>query len=124
MNHRGQVLVAAVLLLTPGCSSKPASPPYEPTQAVETLGAALDAWCAGQVDSLAKRQPPIRFEDDDFRSGLVLVTYELVPREGPIRAHDDVSVHLSLRDQQGATHEKTVVYQVTLEPSLAVLRND
>ena len=78
----------------------------------------------GQVDSLTKRQPPIRFEDDDLRSGLTLVAYELSPRDGPIRAYDDVSVKVSLRDRQGATFEKTVVYQVTLEPNLAVLRGD
>ncbi len=118
------ILATALTCSIAGCSTKPAPPPYESTQATDSLRAALDAWRDGQLDSLTKRQPPLRFEDDDLRSGLILVTYELVPRDQPIQAYEDISVNVTLRDREGAAQEKTVVYQVTLEPSLAVLRND
>jgi len=52
------------------------------------------------------------------------VTREHRRLDRPFVEHDDVSVEVSLRDRQGATLEKTVMYQVTLEPNLAVLRND
>lgn len=124
MNHRYLLLTTVVIIACVGCSAKPTKPPYESTQALATLRTTLDAWRDGHLDALAERQPPIRFEDDDQRSGQTLVAYNLLPSDQPAQAFEDISVNMTLRDGDGATHEKTVVYQVTLEPSLAVLRND
>jgi hypothetical protein len=113
-----------VLLLVAGCSSASQPTTYDSKRAEETLVLALDAWKQGRVGSLAKRVPPLRFEDEDCRSGLRLTEYRLEPREQPLRPFDDVRVVLVLRDRRQNRLEKTVAYQVSLEPKPAVLRND
>jgi len=113
-----------LLLLTTGCSSNPPATPYDSEQAREVLVQALEAWKQGEAHALATRHPPIRFEDDDYRTGTQLIGFRLPHRDEPLRPFEDVEVVLTLRNRQGATVEKTVVYQVALEPALAVLRND
>lgn len=117
-------LALGLLLVTGACSSRPPLPPYDSKQAEHTLVATLDAWKQGQAYLLAQRVPPIRFEDEDYRSGLWLTDYRLSAPEIGVRAFVDVPVTLSLRDRQGKGFEKNVAYQIALEPRLAVLRSD
>src|SRR5215470_3125862 len=108
-----------------GCTrSAPPAGAYDRSAARETLVAALDAWQRGQGGQLAQRQPPIRFADDDFRSGSRLVAYELAEADGLFGPHQDVPVKLTLLDRRGRTVTKSVSYQITLSPGLAVLRTD
>lgn len=117
-------LALGLLLIVGSCSSRPPLPPYDSKQAEQTLVTALDAWKQGQAYLLAQRVPSIRFEDEDYRSGLWLADYRLSSPDAGIRAFVDVPVTLTLRDRQGNAVEKTVAYQVALEPHLAVLRSD
>lgn len=120
--HRRSLFLG--LLLVAGCASASRPLEYDSRQAEETLVLALDAWKQGRVGSLAKRVPPIRFEDEDCRCGLRLTEYRLEPRELPLRPFDDVRVVLVLRDRRQNRLEKTVTYQIALGPKPAVLRND
>jgi hypothetical protein len=124
MNRFSVLLPIVLIVLLVGCRYAPKLPPYDSQKAEETLKLALDAWKQGQVKKLAKCKPPIRFEDEDYRNGLRLLDYRLEPRESPVFRFNDIKVTLSLRGRQGNKIEKTVAYQVTLEPVLAVLRND
>ena len=117
-------LLLLVVLLAMGCAPAPKLQDYDSRQAEETLILALEAWKHGRVDTLAKHDPPVRFEDEDYRSGFRLTDYRVDRRAMPLRAFEDVPVVLFLRDRRGRTVEETVSYQVTLAPNPAVLRND
>jgi hypothetical protein len=97
---------------------------YDPEQARAALVAALDAWKKGEARSLPRRNPPIRFVDDDLVQGLRLSDYEIEAPEGPTDPHTDVDVILSLRDGRGNVVRREARYQVATEPGLAVLRSD
>lgn len=117
-------LLVLLAVLVAGCSTAPPWPTYDSQKAEETLVQALEAWKQGRVAALAKRVPPLRFEDEDYRNGFRLIRYQLEPRESPLRPFDDVEVLLFLRSRQGHQVEKLVSYQVALGPELAVLRSD
>jgi hypothetical protein len=120
------VLPVLLAVLT-GCSgsSRPASEAsYDAETARDALVAALDAWKKGEAKSLARRNPPIRFDDDDLIAGFRLSDYEIDEPDLPVKRHQDVSVRLSLRDAQGRSIQREACYQVGTEPTLAVLRSD
>lgn len=118
------MLLLFLALLASGCSTASQWPSYNSQKAEETLIQALEAWKQGRVATLAKRVPPLRFDDEDCRNGLRLTDYRLEPRELALRPFDDVQVVLFLRDRRGNQAEKQVSYQIALEPALAVLRSD
>jgi hypothetical protein len=57
-------------------------------------------------------------------AGYQLTGYAIDEPDGVIEPFDDVLVNLSLRDTHGKPLEKTVAYQVSLDPGLAVLRSE
>ncbi len=122
--HRASL---ALLLITMGCSGS-ADPAFEPrydsAQAQAALTTALEAWKKGEAKGLTRRDPPIRFVDDDFTSGLRLFEYEIEEPDAPLTLHKDVAVILSLRDAKGKAIRREAQYQVATEPALAVLRSD
>jgi hypothetical protein len=120
-------MLLVVLFVTAGCSgrSEPAvEPRYDAEQARTALIAALDAWKKGEAKSLSKRNPPIRFVDDDLLAGLRLSDYEIEEPDLPLKPHQNVSVILSMRDARGKIVRREARYQVGTEPTLAVLRSD
>ena len=119
--------LALVLLAAAGCAKgagPPAAPPYDGPKAREALVASLEAWKKGQTKGLARRKPPIRFEDDDVVTGLRLAEYEFEEPDAPVRLHQDVAVILSLRDPRGKVVRREARYQVATVPGLAVIRTD
>jgi hypothetical protein len=114
--------ILLLLMIAAGCSRAPEAP-YDSARAQSTLAAALDAWKKGEVGSLAKRQPPIRFVDEDLAAGLRLSDYEIEEPDAPIGLHENVAVILSLRDSRGKVVRRETQYQVAIEPGLAVLRS-
>jgi hypothetical protein len=124
---RAYRMLPVLLAVVTGCSgsSRPASEaPYDSEQARAALIAALDAWKKGEAKSLTKRNPPIRFADDDLLAGLRLSDYEIEEPDLPFKLHQDVSVILSLRDARGKSVQREARYQVGTDPTLAVLRSD
>lgn len=119
------LLFAILLLLLSGCGQQWEKNSEDDRElARETLIAALDAWQAGNAAALSKRDPPIRFSDDEQLAGLKLTDYEFIDEAAPIDPFRDVEVELTLRDARGETLQKVAKYQVGLDPSLTVLRSD
>lgn len=119
--------VLPLLTLIAGCARAPESAAklrYNPDQAQAALVTAFDAWKKGEARSLAQRNPPIRFNDDDFLAGLRLSDYEIEEPDREIEMHKDVEVILSLRDARGMVIRREAHYQVATRPGLAVLRSD
>lgn len=83
----------------------------------------LDAWKTERVHTLAAQTPPIRFQDDDYMAGWRLVDYEFVNPKQKIQSFHDVPVQVNLIDRQGKPLQKTVTYQVGLDP-ITVQRSD
>lgn len=96
----------------------------DPELAREVLETVLQAWKAGQVSGLSKRSPPIRFSDDDQLAGAQLLGFEFEDETIPILPFQSVKVELDLRTPQGQLINKTVEYQVGVDPVLTVLRSD
>jgi hypothetical protein len=97
---------------------------HDPERARVALIAALNAWKQGEARDLARRQPPIRFVDDDFAAGWRLTEYEIEEPDAPILAYRNVAVILALRDPRGKAVRRETSYQVATDPALAVLRSD
>ncbi|HEY0981775.1 hypothetical protein [Schlesneria sp.] len=96
----------------------------DPELARQTLETVLQAWKDGKTGTLAKRNPPIRFVDDDLLAGNQLLGFELEDESIPIIPYQTVRVELELRTPQGEAVSKTVQYQVGIDPGLTVLRGD
>jgi hypothetical protein len=116
--------ILAIAVLMTGCTAADDERGAESDRAHEILVSALDAWQQGAATELAKQDPPIRFVDDDLVAGYQLTGYAIDEPEAAIEPFDNVLVNLNLRDRQGKTCEKTVAYQVSLSPGLAVLRSE
>jgi hypothetical protein len=124
---RPYCMLAVVLAVAAGCSGGPGAATdasFDSEKARTALLTSLDAWKKGEAKSLAKRQPPIRFEDDDLLSGYRLSEYEIEEPDSPIKPHHDVEVILMMKDRQGKSVRREARYQVGLDPSLTVLRSD
>ncbi len=79
-----------------GCTLHPEGHCEWPEVAVHHIGMTTawtpnEAWKKGDAKSLAKRKPPIRFEDDDQLSGFRLSDYEIEEPDSPIKPHQDVT---------------------------------
>ncbi len=117
-------IVLAVIVSCTGCSQPASEAPYDSEEARTALIAALDAWKKGEAKSLPKRNPPIRFVDDDLISGLRLSEYEIEEPDLPVKLHQDIAVILEMRDARGTRVRREARYQVGTDPTLSVLRSD
>lgn len=95
----------------------------EAREAQRILITALNAWKSGQVHELARQDPPIRFQDDDYLAGSHLDDFELKTPSSQIEPFQDVKVQMHLKDARGAPIRKEVAYQVGLNPH-TVQRSD
>jgi hypothetical protein len=124
---RSSRILPLLLFIVMGCSrsdQQASESAYDPEQARSTLTTVLEAWKKGETKSLTKRNPPIRFVDDDLLAGLRLADYEIEEPNLPLKVHQEVSVILSLRDARGNTVRREALYQVATNPNPAVLRSD
>jgi hypothetical protein len=120
-----QRLLLIGLCLIVGCSgSEPAEDAAESDRMLSVLTTALEAWKEGTVATLAQRDPPIRFADDDCVAGRRLVAYRLEDPKVFAFPFESVFVELTLQTTDGKTVERTVGYQISLTPVLAVLRSE
>ena len=117
--------VGLIVSTSVGCgTSFSLSADEDSRRARKTLIEALDAWKSGQVRSLAKKMPPIRFVDDDQLAGLELLDYALDDDGIRVLPFQNIKVCMTVRDRRGQSAIRIAFYQVVLEPRLAVLRSD
>jgi hypothetical protein len=118
-------LILLCLLLFIGCSgSQPTDDIEQSDQMLNVLKTALDAWKDGTAETLARRASPIRFADDDLAAGRRLIAYRLDDPEISALPFESVFVDLTLQTSDGKKVERTVGYQISLSPALAVLRSE
>ncbi len=123
MNSVRLALFVPLAAFVAGCGDKPVAAPVEPDKARQTLRTALDAWKDGQaIETLSQATPPIVAQDFDWMAGSKLTDYQLLDEGQPEDANLRVKVKLSLRDKQGQSATKTVIYVVGTDPKLTVFR--
>ena len=124
---RRQSCTWALAFVIAGCSDNRTpsfdDPTYDSKQAHDTLVAALDAWQKDRTKELSLRKPPIKLTDDDARSGMKLVRYEIVD-PSTIGPFQDVAVKLELKTRDGRPISRAVTYQIMLKPAIFVARSD
>jgi hypothetical protein len=116
--------VVCLVLLT-GCGGRPLPSPADPEQARQALRAALDAWARGEKSqSLRGGAPPIAVVDGDWDRGLRLEKYRLGPADQLSGPNLLCPVRLTLRNSQGRSIQKQVVYLVGTSPLVSILREE
>ncbi len=117
--------LALSVLAAAGCGRSKTfdDPGYDSQRAVAALRTTLEAWQQGRVRELPRRDPAIRFVDEDYASGRRLARFELRDHETRIGPFRGVPVLLVLQER-GKTVERIVSYQITLDPTISVLRSD
>ena len=110
------------IALTTGCGGPELLPPVDPADAGRQLGAVLKAWKDGEpFESLAKREPPIVFNEALWRDGTRLLEYEL----GEVELHGRqgrCTAKLTLRDKDGKQFERRIGYQIDTVPRVVIVR--
>lgn len=114
-------LLFCCLALLPGCGNT-IDKPVDTGKAAEVLTTAFDAWKQGdKYGELARRQPPIYFNEPEWEAGKKLVAYEAGPvslagRQGRC------SVKLTLQDGAGKVTKRAIGYQIETTPKLVITR--
>lgn len=118
-------LLSLWFLFIAGCSVSDFGVDGDPDLAQQTLTEALDAWKSKQLPALARRDPPIRFSDDDQVAGCQLIDYEIESTHpSQFLPFKNVIVSLDLKDIRGKSFNKRVSYQITTDPGRCVLRSN
>jgi hypothetical protein len=113
------------LCVISGCShGEPTADADESDRMLSLLTTSLDAWKEGKATTLASREPPIRFVDDDWAAGRQLAAYRLEDPESFVLPFENVFVNVTLQAADGKMIERKVGYQISLTPILAVLRSE
>ena len=111
--------VALLLLLVTGCA-KSLPPETDADVARSGLTAALDAWKAGQTpETLQTRMPPVDFRDINWDKGSQLSNY-VVKSEERSGMSVRFTVQLSLKQKDGASGERVVMYNVDAGKSVVI----
>ncbi len=123
---RRPLWLAGAMILGLGCAGCGGSAtPSDPTEGHQVLQTVLDAWKGGaKPAALAERTPPIHVTDRDWMSGLRLQGYK-ADGDGKLIGTDvSYKVVLDLKTAKGKVVKRDVVYSVTTNPLLRVLRQD
>jgi hypothetical protein len=121
---RNMIRVSLVVACLFGCVPAIPETDFDSSLAREVLDTALTAWREGKAKTLSKRNPTIRFVDEDWRAGYRLAKFEVVHPDEPIQLHKGTQIQLTLIDPNGKTITRPAEYQITLTPNIAVLRSD
>lgn len=130
MSHRRgtcQRLLWIVLGLTvlAGCGAPPAGPSGTTDDAGKQLSAALDAWKAGKKPAdLQNVKPVVHVADQDWQTGKLLKSYQLSDAPTKNGGSWRVAAVLTLSAEGKPEQQKNVLYEVTLQPAITILRSD
>ena len=109
--------IVPCLALCWGCGGAGAGDPDAFAEERERVASALDAWRSGRADAAT-------FDDQDAKSGLKLVSYEI--RNPPVGWTPAVglSATLALKDAKGRKIVRHAVYRVKETPERVVSREE
>lgn len=124
MRRHSRLLLLVCLLLTTGCRRGSPPVPVDPATARAALDEALSSWKKGEgFEPLARRTPPLRVLDREWRAGERLLDYQLTDDE-TVGAELRCRVRLSLQGHDGSPIEKEAVYSIGTGPALTISRED
>ena len=123
MKRRTLAGIVSLVILVPGCG-KALHDPVDPGKAGTVLQTALEAWKQGEAyGDLQKRDPPIYFNEPEWKAGKKLVNFTPGKAE-PMGRQARCSVKLSLRDKEGRTTERQISYQIDTTPQVVIVREN
>lgn len=118
-------LAGALILAIGSVGCEQSATPSDHNEGRKALQVALDAWKGGEKpDGLAQRSPSIHVSDVDWKSGLLLQSYQADDQGKLVGADLNYSVVLELKNAKGKVTKKQAVYAVATHPQLLVLRQD
>jgi len=112
------------VLFVGGCGTGPRrAGPVDVELARESLRSALESWKKGEPpEALRERYPSITIQDMDWKTGCVLVNYEIRDGEKEDASNLHCPVRLTVRDAQGKEVKKPVTYVIGTDPVITVFR--
>jgi hypothetical protein len=114
-------IAGGLLALLGGCG-KGLDDPVDPDQARAVLQTALDVWKQGEsFGTLEKRNPPMYFNEPEWKAGKKLVAFE-VGKVDLLGRQGRCSVKLSLRDKDGNETERKTNYLIDTTPQVVITR--
>jgi hypothetical protein len=122
--QRFQILLsAAALTLVSAAGCGPSNgPDADPAEAVTVLRTALDAWKKGETpESLQDQQPPIWFNEDDWKSGAKLLDYQVDDKTTMHGRQVRCQVSLTT-EKNNRKSERTIAYLVDTTPNRVIAR--
>ncbi|MCI0639613.1 MAG: hypothetical protein L0Y72_02490 [Gemmataceae bacterium] len=113
------VLLSAALL---GCGGGSLPDRADPHKAVEALRTALETWKKGEpVEALAKRTPPIYFNDPKATEGVRLSSFELDDNHEFFGQSVRVTVKATLARDSGKSKQRQLNYLVDTSPVIVIV---
>jgi hypothetical protein len=120
MKKSACVLGLWVVVALAGCGG--GAPPVNKDRASEVLKVAFDAWKNGDdYDSLAKRTPPLHFNEPAWKAGSKLVDFRIGAVD-MLGRQAKCPVKLTLQDKAGKTIEREIGYLVDTTPNIVIVR--
>lgn len=117
------VITCLCLLLTSGCSQSARNLPLDQEVARQSLTTALTAWKDGKTpDDIQKGPHQIICGDHDWRSGMRLVSFEILPEESSDGTNLRKSCRLEFEDGAGARSTQTIEYIIGTSPVITIFR--
>ncbi len=118
------IAIVLVLLLQFGCGPGTA-PMSDAAHAKVLLQKMLDEWKSGtSLGELKKRNPPVYFSEDLWRSGAKLSEYSMSEETEVLGSNIRFKVHLKFTYKGGKAIERPVRYLVTTQPALTIVREE
>ncbi len=100
-------------------------PSSDPASAKKLLNEALSLWKEGDsMESLKKRQPPIYFIEDLWRSGNRLTSYQISDEGTLVGTNVRFQVELQGMAKTERPWKRTVNYLVTTTPAITICREE
>lgn len=127
MNPMKPSFALGIVVLFAGCGRDHPAPQSatDPSEARQTLVAALDSWKQGRKHAeMPTADPPIRVADEDWLAGAKLQDYAL-EGDGEVSGSSVLwRVKLTLKTPQGRTIAKPADYRINSAPDATVIRQD
>jgi hypothetical protein len=116
-------LALGALIVLPAAGCHQSLPPQaDPAAARTALTAALEAWQKGEsTEDLAKRSPPIYFNDQKCVPDVKLISFKIEDSQDFYGQSVRIKTVLTLKMKDGSTREKKAGYLIDTSPATVIV---